>query len=223
MTFTPKIKVEVRHYPGYGSPPTWELKAVFENTLLEERLCGSEMEAGKQSALLESKWGIEYPDEPAFRKQIEARPLFSPLCSVCGQPTKDNGGPTSCMDKMFCQRDSCKAELNRQIADSTAREAARAERWAKEDAERTNARCADARRGFHAFDDWYFLPLADGEVRITKASQYGASAQITLDANTWCSIIAGVSATGETGDQWQRAREFHGAAWATPSPRGTPE
>jgi hypothetical protein len=62
--------------------------------------------------------------------------------------------------------------------------------------------------GFHAQDGWYFDRQGDGSVKISAAVQR-CSEEIVLDADTWASIMASMSAAGETSVRYQQARRFH--------------
>ena len=66
--------------------------------------------------------------------------------------------------------------------------------------------------GFHARDNWFFRREDDGSVRILAPDTMGPGAHqaVTLDANTWASVVASVSARGETSETFQAARDFHG-------------
>lgn len=70
---------------------------------------------------------------------------------------------------------------------------------------------ADENNGFHAREGWYFRREEDGSVRIMAPDSLGPGARqvVTLDANTWASAVASVSAEGETADTFGRARDFH--------------
>jgi hypothetical protein len=65
--------------------------------------------------------------------------------------------------------------------------------------------------GFHAHSDWYFRRKEDGSVLITAPDSLGPGAHqvVTLDANTWASVVASVSASGETAETWNAARQMH--------------
>lgn len=65
--------------------------------------------------------------------------------------------------------------------------------------------------GFHAQDGWYFRREPDGAVRILAPDSLGPGAHqaVTLDANTWASVVASVSASGETAATFEAARGFH--------------
>ncbi|MFI7126011.1 hypothetical protein ACIBQ1_09975 [Nonomuraea sp. NPDC050153] len=70
---------------------------------------------------------------------------------------------------------------------------------------------SDVPKGFHAKNGWYFRREDDGSVHIAAPDSMGpgASQVVTLDANTWASVVASVSATGETGDTFSQALVFH--------------
>lgn len=74
------------------------------------------------------------------------------------------------------------------------------------------------REGFHAHDGWYFRRDTDGHVTIevTETAQVDAplARALTVDPDTWASIVASVSASGEDGQTWQRARDFHAGSQA---------
>lgn len=65
--------------------------------------------------------------------------------------------------------------------------------------------------GFHARDGWYFRRENDGSVRILAPDSLGPGAHqvVTLDADTWASVVASVSGGGETSESFQAARRFH--------------
>ncbi|MFG1659069.1 hypothetical protein ACGFIY_21305 [Micromonospora chersina] len=55
--------------------------------------------------------------------------------------------------------------------------------------------------GFHARDNWFFRREDDGSVRIMAPDSLGPGAHqvVVLDASTWASVVAAVSAAGESG------------------------
>lgn len=59
--------------------------------------------------------------------------------------------------------------------------------------------------GFHAHDGWYFHREADGSVRATATG----GEEIILHPDTWASIVAHVSVTGDTAEAFEQARAFH--------------
>lgn len=68
---------------------------------------------------------------------------------------------------------------------------------------------------FHARDGWYFSRNADGCVRITNRRNVSTDvrhviAEVEVDADTWCSIIASMTPTRETSATFQAARDLHG-------------
>lgn len=65
---------------------------------------------------------------------------------------------------------------------------------------------------FHAKDGWYFERTGTGDVRvIVKPAGYAGSLTTTVEFNvdTWASIVAAVSARGDTADAWKEALELH--------------
>lgn len=63
---------------------------------------------------------------------------------------------------------------------------------------------------FHWKDNWYFERRDDGVVRIYHLDDHGiADEDIEIDADSWASIIASVSARGDTAEAFHEAREFH--------------
>lgn len=67
---------------------------------------------------------------------------------------------------------------------------------------------SNATDGFHAREEWFFKRLPGGMVRITSAK--GTPRSVVLDASTWASAVASVSAAGETGETYRAALGFHG-------------
>lgn len=68
-------------------------------------------------------------------------------------------------------------------------------------------RAADARSGaFHACDGWYFKRGEDGSVTIWAAD---GDAEVTLDADSWASVVASVSASGESYVTFEIAKRLH--------------
>lgn len=63
---------------------------------------------------------------------------------------------------------------------------------------------------FHWKDNWYFERRDNGVVRIYHLGERGiADEDIEIDADSWASIMASVSAQGETAESFQEARNFH--------------
>lgn len=69
---------------------------------------------------------------------------------------------------------------------------------------------------FHNRDGWYFKRQPDGAVRIRKTTTAHIDAPIehehTIPAEEWASIVAHVSANGETAETYQEAHAFHAGA-----------
>ena len=77
---------------------------------------------------------------------------------------------------------------------------------------------------FHFKDNLFFGRLPNGDVRILKFAMSPAhfpqatqqqfdtqpSFDATVDANSWSSVVASVSAGGEEGGRFYVAKEFHG-------------
>lgn len=68
---------------------------------------------------------------------------------------------------------------------------------------------------FHSRDGFYFKRLPDGSVRIRIAEDAKSDAktlrQIKLPASEWASVVANVSASGETAESHRAAVSFHGS------------
>jgi hypothetical protein len=62
--------------------------------------------------------------------------------------------------------------------------------------------------GHHARDGWFFRRDADGAVVVTAASWPGEP-KVILDPHTWASVVASVSAAGETAETYRQALAFH--------------
>lgn len=68
------------------------------------------------------------------------------------------------------------------------------------------------RAGFHAHDGWYFRRNDDGSVTIEVAESGSNDTlyqALTVDPDTWASVIASVSGCGEDAATWQAARNLH--------------
>jgi hypothetical protein len=63
--------------------------------------------------------------------------------------------------------------------------------------------------GFHAKDGWYFERQEDGSVKISAAVDR-CTEVIVLAASEWPSVVAAVSAQGETSESYQAAVLVHG-------------
>ncbi len=70
-------------------------------------------------------------------------------------------------------------------------------------------------RMFHWQHGWYFSRQSDGTVYVYKGSEKAADdlpklPLLAIPAAEWCSIVAAVSATGETAETYQAAVALHG-------------
>ena len=205
--FTPKVDITTRYYPGYGTLESWAVRAVFENTVLENTATCSERESIRLEIAFETKWKREWPNEETFRVAISGLPAASELCSVCGKDTKN--GVLYCLNKVFCHRPTCEKDLQRQITQYTVDEKRQEEERQITEVRRKKTVQQDAQRGFHAHDGWYFLRQPNGAVRITHYDGY-LQTQETFEGFQWCSIIASVSPEGETSNNWGKALKLHG-------------
>ncbi len=83
---------------------------------------------------------------------------------------------------------------------------------------------------FHSKDGLFFCRLNDtGEVRIIKTRDgkfpdpdtNPPEWAVTLAENEWASVVATVSADGESYDKWMAARVFHGLTLADFAKKGS--
>jgi hypothetical protein len=59
---------------------------------------------------------------------------------------------------------------------------------------------------FHWRDGWFFKRLPDGSVRVQhRAPDAGPSVDLLIPSNEWASIVASMSAEGETAESYQDA------------------
>lgn len=69
------------------------------------------------------------------------------------------------------------------------------------------------REGFHAHDGWYFRRNTDDSVTIEIAESAHVDAPLVdaaaFDADTWASIVASVSAHGESSGTFHAAQALH--------------
>ena len=74
---------------------------------------------------------------------------------------------------------------------------------------------------FHSKEGWFFQRESGGEVRVRHdPSVSGLTASdrrdvVMLDADVWASVVASVSASGETAETWQAVRRFHAGGGMT--------
>jgi len=62
---------------------------------------------------------------------------------------------------------------------------------------------------FHARDGLFFERQADGSVRVLVKEQNQTKFSTVLSADGWASVVATVSARGETLETWNEARQYH--------------
>lgn len=100
-----KLRILTHHYPGYGGPPSWTVRAIYDNRELSSRNnLGSEFAAGQAEANLKAYW-LKSINTKLFLASLGERRLASDPCSHCGQDTLD--GTSSIRDKVFCTRKPC--------------------------------------------------------------------------------------------------------------------
>ena len=65
---------------------------------------------------------------------------------------------------------------------------------------------------FHYRDGFYFERTADASVRITQGGDFATDGTeiLTIDRDSWASIVASVSAGGEQDGRFYDALRFHG-------------
>lgn len=209
----PNIRILTPHYPGYGGRGQWFAIAVCDNRKLEELECCGSFDQGAAYAKLLAKWDREW-DEAEFVSILSAAPLASTVCDVCGGDTLD--GWISCVNKTFCKKcephvDKYREEYQKEVARVEEQRRVAAEEREKRRVEDINRRVAEAR--FHWSRNWYFTRLPDGSVnifRLNEGKYIGIGPDLIIPANEWASIVASVSAGGETGERWVSALNFHG-------------
>ena len=69
--------------------------------------------------------------------------------------------------------------------------------------------------GFHWRDGWYFRRLENGTVHVEHVAPPDRGLkepdmQFDIPPNEWASIVAAVSAQGETGETYKASTELHG-------------
>lgn len=67
-------------------------------------------------------------------------------------------------------------------------------------------------RGFHYRDELLFFRQADSAVRVMLT---GVTVAV-IDAYSWASVVASMSAGGEDAASYERARDFHGCPALVP-------
>jgi hypothetical protein len=75
--------------------------------------------------------------------------------------------------------------------------------------------------GFHTHEGWYWRRRSDGSVAIvvTESAKDGAPIvrEHYLEVGEWASVVASVSARGETGETFLEAKTFHDAPSRRPT------
>lgn len=202
------IRFDVIHYPGYGSPPSWTIRVIYQNKLLEEnRRITSEWQLGAVETKLRAKWDRNW-DKAAFAKALKRKPLASQLCDHCGRDTLD--GAISCVNKVFCKRCDRDGIIEQYKAAYAKRQKDESDKTDWLESKRRDAASKDAQRGFHWRDGYFFLRMPDCSVRLTKFDRHGVREQFTVPPNEWASIVCSVSAGGEDRARWDAAQDFHG-------------
>lgn len=71
--------------------------------------------------------------------------------------------------------------------------------------------------GFHWRDGWYFERIKDGGVMVYRRREPEAPAEpvLAMPANEWASIVASLTARGETTETYYAALAFHNATEAS--------
>lgn len=211
----PKIVIKIQHYPGYGNPPQWEIFAIWENTLLDSKLVGSEFEAGRVEGLFRSRWEKSW-GEKAWEKATRNKKAASSLCDHCGGNTQD--GTISCVEMTFCYK--CEPfieQYKKEYRDKVEASRLASDRKQAELREERNRKVDEKLSGaFHWRDNWFFKRNLDGSVNIMHKTlshhgdEYYLSPELSVPSNEWASIVCSVSADGETSERWDAAQDFHG-------------
>lgn len=211
----PKIIIKIQHYPGYGNPPQWEVFAIWENTLLDSKLVGSEFEAGRVEGIFRSKWEKSW-SKKAWEKATRNKKAASSLCDHCGGDTQD--GCISCVEMTFCYKcepfiEQYKKEYKDEIEASRL---AREQEQVKQKEERLKKVDEKLYGAFHWRDNWFFKRQPDGSVAVMhktdsyQGDEYYISPALSIPSNEWASIVCSVSKDGETAERWDAAQDFHG-------------
>lgn len=203
--FLPEIVIKQYCLEGYpwvdGAPEQWEVKAVFENVLLEQATGYGEMVAGARAIEFKNRWSRDWVTAEAFQAAIKDKPAASPLCDGCGRNTLD--GIIYCVNKTFCK--TCEKNGTLEGAKSAYMEAAteyhmrmQRENAAKREKEESYAaECATGRQlKFDGNRSLFFKRLEDGRVRMSKmhkdilSGRYVLSEEWFIEAKTWSLLYA---------------------------------
>jgi hypothetical protein len=212
----PEITIKIQHYPGYGHSPEWEIFAIWENTLLDSKLVGSEFEAGRVEGQFRSKWEKSWSKQ-AWEKATRNKKAASRLCDHCGGYTLD--GCISCVEKIFCYKcesfiEQYKKEYSDKVAASRLASDQQQAKFKEERRKKVDAKLYGA---FHWRDNWFFKRQPDGSVAVMRKqmfykedNDYYLSPELSIPSNEWASIVCSVSEDGETSERWDAAQDFHG-------------
>lgn len=191
----PAIYIHTSYLPGYGGPPEWSVRVIYENTLLDvRRHISSEFGQGIIVAEFRAKWDREWEDA-AFAEAIAGKPAASSLCDQCGGNTLD--GLTTLGDKRFCRR--CEQYIPAYKAELIAQRDRMEQRFADERRQSDEARYTYNRarmlNAFHWTGGWYFKRNLDGSVNIfcLKNERGYAVPDLTIPANEWALIVCSMS------------------------------
>lgn len=190
--YHPPIEVSTHHYPGYGSPESWEVSAVDvqRNVLLETIGCYNAMAAGRTELILEQKWG-SWSHLADYLLASSGKKLASPWCDGCGGNTR--GGCVSVYEKYFCRDCEKAGKVKVYQAELKAAHDATEAKWATLRADQERARIRnyhDARTGIQLNDQWFVIRLATGDVRISVAYGDSLRERITFTALEWNKLVA---------------------------------
>lgn len=62
---------------------------------------------------------------------------------------------------------------------------------------------------FHTHDGWYFQRQGDGCVLVTHVTGLDGEDEVTLDPDTWASVVAFVCAEGDNASTFSKAQTLH--------------
>jgi hypothetical protein len=194
-----------------GEPCRWSVIAVVGNVLIERRdNIRFDRDVGRAEAELEAAYAArEWTDA-----ELADKPAASTPCSACGKDTIRGSACVS--DRTFCRRDSCQGAIRayqESIRAEADRYTAKLDQQQQAETARRFAEAREAETGFHWQRGWFFKRQPDGSVRVSHVEPRAGyvDRQFLVPPDEWASIVASVSAGGETGDRWQQAREFHSA------------
>src|SRR5579863_2192441 len=167
----PKILIKVQHYPGYGEPPQWEVFAIWENTLLDSKLVGSEFEAGRIEGQFRAKWEKLWSKKD-WQKAIHGKKQASPLCDHCGGYTLD--GTISCVNKVFCRKCEPFIEQYKKEFREKARTANLVMEQRQAELKKTARKEVDAKLSgaFYWRENWFFKRQPDGSVAVMQKKMF---------------------------------------------------